>query len=92
MLRSLENANPIIFNSMIYPYRTFGVSRIKKTNLFLLVIESSCSKCKMDGKQDNDLPGIPGAAKENIFFNSIALLIFSFVIMPFSLIDLLSQT
>eukprot|EP00112_Aurelia_sp_Birch-Aquarium-sp1_P013065 Seg2758.2 transcript_id=Seg2758.2/GoldUCD/mRNA.D3Y31 product="Voltage-dependent calcium channel subunit alpha-2/delta-3" protein_id=Seg2758.2/GoldUCD/D3Y31 len=51
--------------------RTFGVSRIKKTNLFLLVIESSCSKCKMDGKQDNAIPGIPGAAKEIVYNHAI---------------------
>lgn len=33
----------------------------------------------MDGKQDNAIPGIPGAAKENIF--SITFFIFSFIVM-----------
>ena len=45
------------------------MSRIKKTNLFLLAVDSSCGKCKSNGKRGNELPGIPGVSKENILSN-----------------------
>jgi len=51
--------------------RTFAVSRIKKTNLFLLAVESACGKCKSNGKRGNELPGIPGVSKEIIFNRAI---------------------
>ena len=50
-------------------FRTFAVSRIEKTNLFLLAIESTCGKCQQNSVHSNELPGIPGVSKENILFN-----------------------
>ena len=44
------------------------MSRIQRTNLFLLAVESSCGKCESNGKKHNDLPGIPGVSRENILF------------------------
>eukprot|EP00794_Sanderia_malayensis_P007133 gene7133-7938_t len=40
--------------------RSFAVSRVKKTNLFLLAIESKCGKCKSSRAGIKELPGIPG--------------------------------
>ena len=49
--------------------RNFAISRVQKTNLFLLAVESTCGKCESKGMNGNELPGLPGVSKENILFN-----------------------
>ena len=58
----------LMYTSSIPFFRTFAVSRVPKTNLFLLAVESTCGKCESSSINDSDLPGIPGRAKENILF------------------------